>query len=326
VPDTTDTALIITGTNLAGVSGTITVIADDGAGGRATNTFLATTAADANNEPPILYPLNAATNRVAPINARLTNIVTALDLDGSPYYWFPLKFDSNASNTFFSLTNGQMQVVVVPNTNFIGTARFLFVVSSDPNWISYFQLLPSSQWPPYDWQACSFAFGDTAVSAQGTSFVAQALSPFTDQAVATFTNGIPNSATNNFLASINWGDNVITAGVIASNLSGWKEVRGSHTYTNSGTYPVYVTLQSTIGVDATVVSTAFVPPTLSLARFDSTNVLRWPAWAAAYQLQSQTNLTAGNWSAVTNLSTLVGYENVVTNASIGSNVFFRLKK
>src|SRR5208282_440901 len=39
VPDNFDTVLTLTATNLAGVTGTISVIADDGAGGRTTNGF-----------------------------------------------------------------------------------------------------------------------------------------------------------------------------------------------------------------------------------------------------------------------------------------------
>ena len=38
-PNSADTVLTLTGTNLAGVSGTISVVAADGAGGRATNSF-----------------------------------------------------------------------------------------------------------------------------------------------------------------------------------------------------------------------------------------------------------------------------------------------
>src|SRR5262249_19774567 len=45
VPDTADTVLTLAGTNSVGVPGTIKVIADDGAGGRTTNTFIATTVA-----------------------------------------------------------------------------------------------------------------------------------------------------------------------------------------------------------------------------------------------------------------------------------------
>src|SRR5450759_142121 len=73
VPDNFDTVLTLAGTNSVGVAGTISVVADDGAGGRTTNSFTATTVADTQNEPPFLYPATV-TNLVALVNGRLTNI------------------------------------------------------------------------------------------------------------------------------------------------------------------------------------------------------------------------------------------------------------
>ena len=137
---------------------------------------------------------------------------------------------------------------------------------------------------------------------------------------------LPNSSTNNFSALINWGDNSTNSGVITTNSLGRKEVRGSHTYTNSGDYPVYLTLHSTLGASATVVSTSTVPPSVSLTRLGTNNHVSWPAWAFAYQLLSNTNLAKTNWVGVTNLPSLVAYQNVVTNSTASSNMFFRLRK
>ena len=172
----------------------------------------------------------------------------------------------------------------------------------------------------------TFAVGDTAISATPTNFIARPLVSFANQILATFTNGIPNSPTGNFTAAINWGDNSTNSGVIVTNLSGRKEVRGTHTYTNSGHYPIYVTIRSTLGAEATVVATAYVQPSVSLTRTGTSNLLRWPAWATDYQLQSHTNLATSNWTTITNLPSLVGYETVVTNVSTGSNGFFRLQR
>jgi cyclophilin family peptidyl-prolyl cis-trans isomerase len=325
VPDTSDTVLTLAGTNLAGVLGTISVIADDGAGGLATNSFTASTIADTNNDQPFLYP-NTVTNFVAPVNGRLTNIVTALDLESNVFYWFVYGLDPNATNSTFSIVNSQLLMVIVPDANYAGPAGFRFVVSSNPNWNLYHQIYPPSLWPPYDTQSYTFTFGDTAISALGTNFVANALMPFTNQFLATFTNGVPGSPTNNFTAFINWGDNSTNGGVTAMSPNGQKEVLGSHTYTNEGDYPIYLTIQSTVGASTTVVSTAIVPPSLSLTGSTTGNVVRWPAWATDYQLQSNTNLSSANWLAVSNFSTLVGYESVITNNTTGGNLFFRLKK
>lgn len=323
VPNTTDTVLTLTGTNLAGVSGTIRVIADDGAGGRATNTFTAMTVTDTNNAPPLLYP-NTVTNLVAPVNGRLTNYFTAMDLNGDAYYWFPqfasdVDYYSATNSSYSILPNGQLQLFLVPNSNFVGAVKFYGIVSSSSLW-EYF---PS--YFPYDLQAYTFVFGDTAMGATASIFVAQPKVAFTNQLLATFTNGLAGSAVTNFTALINWGDNSTNSGVILTNASGRKEVRGAHTYTNAGTYPVYVTIRSRLGVETTVVATAFVPPNLSQTHVGAQSTLRWPAWATEYQLQSSTNLNAAAWTPVTNLPALVGYERVATNNSAGSG-FFRLKR
>jgi peptidylprolyl isomerase len=317
VPDYFDTVLTLIGTNMAGVAGTIKVIADDGAGGRATNSFTASTVADATLEAPFLYP-NTVTNLVAPVNQRLTNFISGYNFPGVANNWYvefaDLNSYLNASNSFYNVVTNQMTFVTVPNPNYIGPVNIIAYVSASPSFTTY------------DQQTYTFAFGDTVINAMATNFIARALTPFSNQLIATFTNGVANSPTNNFSAFINWGDNSTNSGVIMTNSLGRKEVRGSHMYTNSGDYPVYLTVQSTVGARATVVSTATVPPSLSLTRFGTNNSVYWPAWAFAYQALSSTNFTSTNWVAITNLSSLVAYQNVVTNSTTNSNLFFRLKK
>jgi hypothetical protein len=196
------------------------------------------------------------------------------------------------------------------------------VVSTNSQWDFYYYYGLSL--PPYDLQFYNFSFGDTPVSARATNFTVPALALFSNQLVATFTNGIPNSSTNSFGALINWGDNSTNSGVIMTNSLGLKEVRGSHMYTNSGDYPVYISIQSTLGASATVVSTSTVPPSLSLTRSGTNNSVNWPAWAFAYHLLSNTNAAGTNWVTITNLASLVGYQNVVTNSTANSNLFFWL--
>jgi cyclophilin family peptidyl-prolyl cis-trans isomerase len=327
VTNTTDTVITLTGTNLVGVSGTIQVIADDGlVGGRVTNSFTATTVADGVNSPPILFPV-AITNLVAPVNGRLTNFFGGVDLEGSPLYWWTLQYSSNATNTTSAATNGGFHVVIVPNSNYVGFVEYQIVVSSSPEWYFYYQFgFPQNSLPPFDWQYHRFAFGDTPISALGTNITARPLIGFTNQILATFTNGVPNSPSNNFTASVNWGDNSLSSAIIVTNTSGRKEIRGTHTYTNSGVYPIYITINSVGGAQTNVVSVATVQPSLSLTRSGTNNVLRWPAWAAEFRAQSHTNLANTNWVSLTNNIHLIGYENVLTNGSSTSNVFFRLRR
>jgi cyclophilin family peptidyl-prolyl cis-trans isomerase len=317
VPDNFDTVLTLVGTNKAGVAGTIKVIADDGAGGRTTNSFTATTVADVNLEAPFLYP-NRVANLVAPVNKWLTNFVFGYDFPGATNHWAVYYADANSSvsatNSFFDIVTNQMKCVVVPNTNYVGPVSLIFYVSASPTF------------GIYDQQTHTFAFGDTVINAIATNFTAQALTPFSNQLIATFTNGVPNSPTSKFTAFINWGDNSTNSGIITTNSLGRKEVRGSHSYTNSGDYPVYITIQSTLGASATVVATSTVPPSLSLTRSGTNNSVGWPAWAFAYQLLSSTDFTSTNWVAITNISSLVAYQDVVTNGTTNSKLFFRLKK
>jgi cyclophilin family peptidyl-prolyl cis-trans isomerase len=332
VPDTSDTVLTLFATNVAGVAGTISVIADDGAGGRTTNTFIATSFTDTNSNGQAFLYGGMVTNLVGPVNVTPTNVLNAVGLDGETLYWSPQFADqasyNGASNSTYITTNsvlktltynvtnalGQLQLFLKPSANYAGPVNLNFYVSSSPSFSTY------------DFQRYTFTFGDTPISAQATNFTAFALTPFTNQLLATFTNGVPNSSTNNFTAFINWGDNSTNGGIVVSGLNGLKDVLGSHTYTNAGDYPIYLTIQSTIGASATVVSTASVPPTLSIIPAGAQNVVTWPAWATDYQLQSNTNLSSASWLTVSNFSSLVGYQSVVSNNTTGGDLFFRLKK
>jgi cyclophilin family peptidyl-prolyl cis-trans isomerase len=316
VPNTTDTVLRLTGTNFAGVLGTIKVVADDGAGGLTTNSLTATTIADTQNEPPILRPV-PVTNKFCPINGRLTNFIGGFDMEANIIYYTAGYLDaasaSNSTNSAIYGGTGQ-QLVIVPNAGYSGPLN-LYVAAA-----------PNTTFSPYDQQAITFAVGDVPIAALGTTFVAYASITFTNQLLATFTTGIAGSTASNFTATINWGDNSTNNGIIQTNLTGGKEVRGSHTYTNAGNYAVLVTIRSYLGAETAVITTAIVPPIMSLSRSGTNSVLKWPAFAFDYQLQSHTNLTSANWANVSNVVVLSGYDNAVTNSSPGSNRFFRLER
>jgi cyclophilin family peptidyl-prolyl cis-trans isomerase len=344
VPDLTDMALTLVATNVAGATNTIKVIADDGVGGRATNTFTATILADTNsNWQPFQYG-GGVTNLVGPANVPLTNTLAALELDGQTLYWsvyyanLASQTNSSVSGFYFNnllqtlaynVTNaqGQLQLIITPATNYSGPVSFYFEVSSNQFWSTIHDNYPFyGAIPPYDQQVYTFVFGDTPIVAQPATIVPQLPGAFTNLLLATFTNGVTGSAVTNFTAAINWGDNSITAGVITTNTAKLKQVFGAHTYTNSGDYPVYVTIQSTLGVTTTVSNTLTVMPPLKLKRTGTNNVISWPAWAYAYQVLANTNLASTNWVAVTNLAGLAGFQNVVSNSGTASKGFFRLKK
>ncbi len=271
VPDTADTVLTLTATNVPGVAGTITVIADDGtAGGRATNVFAAALVTDTNdNNQPFIYP-NTVTNLVAPVNKTLTNFIHAVELGGDELYWFPLPVtDADyyaATNSSYNISNnilktlmynvtnvdGQLQFFSTPISNYVGTVSIYFVVSYSSYWYYYRYYFGYTE--AYDQQLYTFVFGDTPISGQTNAVTALAPGSFANVILATFTNGVPGSSSGNFTAFINWGDNSTNSGVVTANAAGKKAVLGSHAYSYPGTYPVYVQVQSAIGARATILS------------------------------------------------------------------------
>ena len=270
VPDTADTVLTLTATNVPGVTGTITVIADDGIGGRATNVFAARLVTDTNsNNQPFIYP-NTVTNLLGPVNRTLTNFVNAVELDRDTLYWFPAfmaqaDYNNASASTYSLLTNslrsltynvtnvnGKLQLFLVPATNYAGPVSLVFDVSYNSEWSLYEQY--GLALPNYDQQIYTFVFGDTPVSGQPQTVTALASVPCDNVLLATFTNGVPGSSSASFAASINWGDNSTNSGVVTANAAGEKAVLGSHTYVYPGTYPVYVQVQSAIGASATILS------------------------------------------------------------------------
>jgi hypothetical protein len=105
-----------------------------------------------------------------------------------------------------------------------------------------------------------------------------------------------------------------------------KEVLGSHTYTNSGTYPIAIAIQSWMGVTVVVSNTVTVVPSLSLTPAGQSMQVAWPAWAYQFGLQDSSNLTDAAWVDVTNYPALAGFQNVVSNTASSGNLFFRLKQ
>ena len=270
VTNTADTVLTLTAANAAGISGTITIIATDNAGGHATNTFAARTVTDTNSHnQAIIYP-NTVTKLVGPKNVTLTNFINAVELDGDELYWFPSFADQSsydgAPNSSYNLSNnifktltynvtnvqGRFELFLKPATNYVGPVNIFFDVSYNSQWSVYQQYGLSL--PNYDQQIYTFVFGDTPVSGQSRLVPVLASVPFTNELLATFTNGVPGSAGTNFTAFINWGDNSTNSGTVTTNAAGQKGVLGSHAYSYPGTYPVYVQVQSAIGARATILS------------------------------------------------------------------------
>jgi len=317
VTNTTDTVLTLTATNVAGVTGTIHVIANDGAGGFATNTFTATLVTDTNsNNQPFFY-LNTVTNLAAPVNTTLTNFISAVELDGNELYWNPEFADQNSANAAadssldvsnnllktltYNVTNvdGQLQLFIEPSNNYVGPVNIYFLVSANAEAQLYWGF---GQNPPnLAYQYCTFVFGDTPIAAQTNPVKVPAETAFTNLLLATFTNGVPGSAATNFTASINWGDDTISNAVITATAGGLKSILGAHTYPYPGSYPVYVQVQSAIGASTTVLSYVNALPRPELAFAAPTNgQVMTNALAAVAGTAGDNQGVAGVWYQLNN--------------------------
>lgn len=303
VTNTTDTALTLTATNRSGVTGTITVIATDGAGGFATNTFTAVTVTDTNSNKKTFFHPITLTNLVGPLNTTLTNYINAIELDGDQLYWdasfVDVQSQTNAGKSLFynynstlkSLTynvtnvNGGLQLLAVPNTNYAGPINLIFYPSS------------SSSFSIYAQQEFNFVVGDTPITGHTNTLLVQAGVPFNNLQLATFTNGVPRSPATNFAAVINWGDNTTNLVSATGNAAGLKAVLGSHTYTNSGSYPVYVTVQSSVGASATLIS--YVNVTNTLAPVTNAFTVQVSGQGTVSPAYANSNLVVGTSYSVT---------------------------
>ncbi|MGA2243855.1 MAG: peptidylprolyl isomerase [Verrucomicrobiota bacterium] len=342
VPDTSDLVLTLTATNRARLTNLVTVIASDGAGGLATNSFRAVSITDSNSNYQPLFLGSTVTNLTARINTTLTNVIDAVELDGRQLYWFPLygdgRSESNSAVSYntnksilrtltYNETNagGQMELFVKPATNYAGAITVYCIASESSSWYLYYSNPFLGSLPPYCQMAYTFVFGDTAIAGEAAAAPPQFPGAFTNLLLAAFTNGVPESSATNFSASIQWGDDSVTAGTIATNASSvLKQVLGAHDYLYSGNYPIAITITSSLGAATTVSNTITILPSLSLTQSGPLNVLAWPAWAFAYGLQASPDLSGTNWAALTNAAVLSGFQNVVSNAPLASQAFFRL--
>jgi streptogramin lyase len=105
--------------------------------------------------------------------------------------------------------------------------------------------------------ATSARVGDAPLTAQGTTISATELTPFV-AVVGTFTDANPNGKASEFTATINWGDGVVSTGVVSAKLGGGFAVTGSHVYNQGGSYVVNVSIASNGTSRARATSTAIV--------------------------------------------------------------------
>jgi hypothetical protein len=98
---------------------------------------------------------------------------------------------------------------------------------------------------------------DAPLSAEGTSVGAVEGILFTGQ-IATFTDQNVSAPLSDFTASIDWGDESTSVGIVSAVGAGQFTVSGSHTYIDTGSYAVKVNIEDVGGSTASAGSTATV--------------------------------------------------------------------
>jgi cyclophilin family peptidyl-prolyl cis-trans isomerase len=115
VTDTTDTVLIVKATAGSTAAAHITVTANDGKGGTATQTFTATAAPDTVNDPAILGPV---TDQTTAAGQPVTFSLSGTDLENNPLTFEAVLASDSTGNATTSVSGNQ--VTVTPRAGFVG--------------------------------------------------------------------------------------------------------------------------------------------------------------------------------------------------------------
>ena len=140
----------------------------------------------------------------------------------------------------------------------------------------------------------------------------------------TLTNGIFNPANDSVV-----GDNGIFTIGNRSNINDTAAFRnpGSGAIDEFATYNDELSPGEIAAQFNTILNVAAAPPSLAIARAGTSILLSWTTNnTAAYHLESATSLSPATWVTNTSPVTLMGANNVVTNAASSRQQYFRLKK
>src|SRR5262249_54230096 len=150
----TDTVLTLSAAAGAGPA-TISVTANDGRGGTATQTFQVTPQVDTTNDPPILGPI---ANQTTPMNTPLSFNLTGTDPENDPLEFRATILDANPRATVTVTGN---RVTVTPNAGFTGPIKLSVGVKQQG------ATSRGSSGDPFDTQEIIVSVGEQPVTTQG---------------------------------------------------------------------------------------------------------------------------------------------------------------
>jgi hypothetical protein len=97
---------------------------------------------------------------------------------------------------------------------------------------------------------------DAPLSGTGQVVLATENTLATNLPLATMKDSNPNGRASEFRVSINWGDNTVSSGTLVATGPGVFNIFGSHTYQESGPYPVLVSVFDTDGTSTVAIQAA----------------------------------------------------------------------
>jgi len=259
ISNRTDAVLQIKGERLG--TSDVTVTARDTSGNTSTRTFRVRVVPNLVNSPPILDRVNVLrTNVNQPITVELSGFDREGDLLDTAVQWVGNSGD-NATGVRVGQTNS---FLITPRADYRGAIRLMIGIKElgsvrrgnvtiNPNNIN------EDPFRIFDTQVVTIVVGDQNLTASGRTFAVINGQPTDGTPLATFT-AFPSTNPGSYSARVDWGDGVVTDGLISRADDGTFQVRGQHVYSREADLPVTITVTGDRGATATVVSTADVNP------------------------------------------------------------------
>jgi len=209
----------------------------DPSGSYSYRSFTPIVKADASNSEPYIHSVRDV---YANVNQPATVTAYGADLEGDNIYYF---FDYDVDHHATWVQNNNI-LTITPDPGFVGYERVWVAVSHSS------QLL--SQSDVDDSQIIRVCWGEKPITVAPNNIVGNANVALASVQVCRFVDGDPTGTAANFQAAVCWGDGTETdsSSVVVSYNAVKKvfTVKGSHTYTKAGQFPITVFIEGDRGL------------------------------------------------------------------------------